>query len=215
MLKSHRFALITTAVWVAIFLAGSMALGASASVEPKVGIVDTERVYKEAPRIVQLEDEVTALDQLLSKKLQIRAQSLMLTEAEVSELVDLQTDARPKPAGSARIPQLSDLDRTRTDELTKLQGTQSLTDKQRSRLKELQDFQRKSKEAGKALYNDYQTQLQSKANEIRGKEDAELRAAADRVREAKGFVFGPDRSMVLSGAIDVTSDVISRLDRKQ
>lgn len=213
MAKSQRIALIAATICVVVLSVSSVALGAIA--EPKVGSVDTDRVFKEAPRIAQLEEETAALDQLLTKKLDIRAQNLMLTESEISELIDLKIATNPKPADSARISQLTDLERAKTDELAKLAGTQSLTDKQRSRLKELQDIQRKSQEAGTALYKDYQVQLQSKANEIHGKEDAEMRAAVSKVGEAKGFAVIWDRASVLFGGTDLTSDVISRLDRKQ
>lgn len=213
MLKSHRISLIVATLCFLAMSVGSMALGAN--IEPKVGIVDTERVYKEAPRIAQLEEEIAQLNQLFSKKLEIRAQDLMLTDKEVSELIDLRTATSPKPADTARIAQLNDLERARTDELAKLQGTQNLTDQQRTRLKELQDTQRKSQEAGRALYNDYQTQLQSKANEIHDKEDAEVRAAVSKVGEAKGFTLVADKATILLGGTDLTSDVISRLDRKR
>jgi len=212
MLKSHKIALIAAAMSAVVFLAGTAVL--AANTDMKVGFVDTERVYKEAPRMAQLEEEVNALDQLLTKKLKIRAQHLMLTESEIGELVDLQIDAGSKPAAGSRITELTNLDRTRSEEQTTLNESRNLTDKQRTRLKELQDILRKSQQAGEALYNDYLAQMQRKANEIRGEQDAEIRAATDRVREARGLAFVLDRSMVLSGAIEVTSDVISRLDRK-
>lgn len=211
MLRSFGIALISATILVAAISIGGAAPGAN--VEPKVGIVDLERVYKEAPRIAQLEEEVTAFNQSLTKKLQVRAQNLLLTEAEVSELVNLQTSASPKPADSSRITQLTDLDRSRTDELTKLKQTQSLTDAQRARLKELQDMEKKSQQAGAALYNDFQTQLQSEANDIHDKEDAEVRVVVGKVGQAKGFTLIADKSMILLGGTDLTSEVISRMER--
>lgn len=212
MLKYSKIVWIVAAACIAIVLASSISF-AAASNEPKIGVVDLDRVYKEAARVKQFEEEVSALDQLLTAKLNIRAQNLMLTEAEVTELVDLKTKPTQTPADTARIKQLTDLERAKSDELTTLQGTKTLTAQQQARMKELQDLQKKSKDAGAALYKDYDAQLVSKGQEIRAKEDAEVRAAVRKVGEAKGYTLVLDKANVLLGGIELTSDVISKLDR--
>ena len=206
-MKAYRIACMAAVLCAAV---GSAVL--AANTEPRIGVVDLDRVYREAPRVRQFEDEITALDRLLTAKLDIRSQNLMLTEAELTELTDLKTKPKPTAADNARIKQLTDIERARGDELTTLQGTKDLNAQQQARLKELQGGQRKSKDTGVALIKDYRAQLESKEGEVREKEDTEVRAAVKKVGEARGFTLVLDKGCVLMGGTDLTADVISRLD---
>ena len=212
MLKSRRTAWVVAAAIAAVVFVGS-AVNAATN-EQKIGIVDIQRVYKDAPRIKQYMEELDGVKQTLTAKLDIRAQNMMLDENEIKELIDLKTKANPTAADTARIKQLTDLERAKDDEIKKLQETKDLNEQQKARLKELQDLMQKSKDTGNALIKDYDAQYQSKMQELQGKVDTELQAVINKVAEAKSLTLVFDKAGVLYGGTDITDDVINRLDRK-
>lgn len=212
MLKLRRTACVLVSVIAVAGLFGSRAWAASN--EQKIGVVDSQRIYKDAPRIKQYQEELDLFKQTLTAKLDMRAQNMMLDEAEIKELIDLKTKDKPTDADTARIKALTDIERGKTDEFKKLQESKDLNDQQKARLKELQDMDQKSKQTGNALIKDYDAQYQSKMVELQGKIDTELLAAVTKVGEAKALTLVLDKQGVLLGGIDVTDDVIARLDRK-
>lgn len=212
MLKLRRtaYALLSAIAVVGIVGSGAWA----ASNEQKIGVVDTQRIYKDAPRMKQYQEELGGFKQALVAKLDIRAQNMMLNEDEIKELIDLKTKDHPTDADKARIQTLTDSERAKDDELKKLQEAKDLNDQQKARLKELQDLESKSKTTGNALNNDYESQLQSKGAELQAKADTDIQAAVAKVADAKGMTLVLDKAGVVYGGIDITDDVIGRLDRK-
>ena len=200
-------------VIVAVGLIGAGAWSA-APPEPKIGVVDGQKIDANAPRIKQYKEELDAFANVLKAKLDIRAQSRMLDENEIKELIDLKTKEKPIDADKARITVLTELDKTKSEELQKLQEAKEPNDQQKARLNELMDLQKKSSEMGNALSKDYDGQYQSKAIDLQGKIDAEVRAVVAKVAEAKGLTLVFDKAVVVYGGIDITDDVVLRLDRK-
>lgn len=212
MLKLHRAAWVMTAVVIVVGLIGSGAWAADK--EQKVGVVDLQKVYADAPRIKQYKEDLDSFKQTLTAKLDIRAQNMMLDENEIKELIDLKMKAKPLDADTTRIKALTDLERAKDEELKKLQETKTPNDQEKARLQELMSLQQKSKDTGNALIKDYDGQYQSKMGELQAKIDTEIQAAVSKVAEAKGLGMVLDKSGVLFGGIDVTDDVVGRLDRK-
>jgi len=197
-------------------VAAIVGAGASAAPPPelKIGVVDAPKIDDNAPRIKQYKEELDAFGNLLKKKLDIRSQNQMLDENEIKELIDLSTKEKPTDADNARIKALVELDRSKYDELQKLQEAKDPNEQQKARLNELMDLQKRSKEMFNALSKDYDTQYQNKAMELQGKIDTEVRAAVAKVAEAKGLSLVLDKAVVIYGGIDITDDVVLRLDRK-
>lgn len=212
MLRLRRMAWVLVSVVAVMGLIGSVARAATS--EPKIGVVDVQKVYKDAPRVKQYQEQLDGFKQTLTAKLDVRAQNMMLNEDEIKELVDLKTKDKATDADNARIKQLTDAERAKDEELKKLQETKDLNDQQKARLKELQDLQQKSKDTGNALIKDYDGQYQTKMGELQVKIDSEIQAAVTKMSEAKGLALVLDKAGVMLGGIDVTDDVISRLDRK-
>lgn len=213
MFNLRKMAWVVMAVCVATWLVGSVVYAAGSN-EVKIGVVDVQRVYKDAPRVKQYKEGLDAFQQQLANKLEIRAQNMMLDENEIKELIDLKTKDKPTDQDKARIDQLINQEKAKDEELKKLQETKDLTDQQKARLKELQDLQQKSKDAGNAVSKDYQDLLQNKAQELQVKVDADLQAAISKAAEAKGMTMIIDKAAVLLGGTEITDDVIARLDRK-
>ena len=112
------------------------------------------------------------------------------------------------------MTQLTELERVKDEELKKLQETKDLNDQQQARLKELQSLQQKSKDIGTALARDYDAQYQAKMVELQSKSDTDILAAVNEVAKAKELTMILDKAAVLLGGIEVTDDIISKLDRK-
>jgi Skp family chaperone for outer membrane proteins len=212
MLGLHRTGVLLVCAVVAAGLVGSGTW--AAALEPKVGVVDGRKIDDNAPRVKQYMEELDAMANLLKTKLDIRAQNTMLDENEINELISLKTKDKATDADTARIKALTDIERSKDEELRKLQETKDLNEQQKARLQELMNLQQKSKDMGNALSKDYDGQYQSKAVELQGKIDTDVRAAVAKVAEAKGLSLVFDKSVVVYGGIDITDDVVARLDRK-
>ncbi|MGI6296029.1 MAG: OmpH family outer membrane protein [Armatimonadota bacterium] len=193
-------------------LAGSAVLAAPNDI--KIGVVDLQKVYRDAPRVKQYREQLEDFSRSLATKLDIRSQNMMLNEDEIKELIDLKTKEKPTEAESSRAKQLSEIERAKDEELRKLQETKELNDQQQARLKELQGLQQKSKDIGAALAKDYDGQYQAKMAELETKSDSDIQDAVNKTAEAKGLTLVLDKAVVFLGGVDITDDVVSRLDRK-
>lgn len=214
MLGLRRAAWILFVGIAVVGMIGSVAWAAPAASEQKIAIVDTQKVYKEAPRIRQYQESLDGFKQLLTSKLDIRSQNWMLDETAIQELIGLKTKDKPTDADNARIKALTDEERAKDDELKSLQQTTAPTDQQKARLKELMDLQQKSKDTANATLKDYDTQYQGKMTELQAKIDSELQAAVVKVAESKGYTMVLDKAVVMLGGTDISDLVIGALDRK-
>ncbi len=197
-----------------ILMAVSVASVWGADNVPKIGVIDVQKVLRDAPRMKQYMQEYEELREQLGRILDIRSQNLMLSEDEVKELIDLKIKPSPTEQDKARIAELERIERERDAEYKQLQSATNLTDSQKARLKELQELQDKSKATGKALEDDYNSRLQTKLQELDQQADADIQEAVKKVAEAKGLSLVLVKDAVRFGGTDITDDVISKLDRK-
>jgi Skp family chaperone for outer membrane proteins len=181
---------------------------------PKIGVIDIQKVLRDAPRMKQYMEEYENLRQQLGRILDIRSQNLMLDEDQVKELIELKTKPSPTEKDKARIAELEKIERERDAEFKQLQSATNLTDAQKARLKELQELQDKSKATGKALEDDYNSRLQTKLQELDQQADADIQDAVKKVAEAKGLSLVLVKDAVRFGGVDITDDVIGKLERK-
>ena len=205
-------------VWV---LAAAVVAALSAGVavqaadnEMKIGVVDVEKMYRDAPRIKQYMEEREKFATSLRVKLETRGQNTMLDGTEITELIELKVKENPVEADKIRIKALEDTERARDAELKSLQEKKDLSAQESARLKELQDMQTKSKDAATAVAGDYEEQYQTKTQELHAKAVADLREAITTVAQDKGFTLVFDQAAVFFGGTDISDDVIAKLDRK-
>lgn len=178
------------------------------------GVVDLQKVWEKAPRGQQYDEELREFQLGLTKKIDIRAQNLMLSDEEIKELIELMTKEQTTEAESARLQELQSLDRDRDKELKDLQVVASPNDEQKARLKTLQDMQKKSTETMQSIDRDYQEQIATKAEEYRSQFIVEIEEAIKAVAEEKKMKMVFDSMAALYGGTDITDDVIGKLDRK-
>ncbi len=212
MRRSRGIVWVLAAALVAAFCAGSAAWAADDQM--KIGVVDVEKLYRDAPRIKQHMEELEKFAQTLRLKLETRGQNTMLNEAEIKELIDLKTKQSPTEADKARIKTLEDTERTRDEELKNLQEKKDLSPDDSARLKELQAMQSKSKDAASAIARDYQEQYDAKTQDTQTQSIADMREAITTVGKDKGYALVFDKAAVFFGGTDITDQVIAKLDRK-
>ena len=203
--------MLAAAVVAAVF--GGMAAEAADN-QIKIGVVDVQKMYRDAPRIKQYMEDLDKLRESLALKLEIRGQNTMLDGNEIKELIDLKTKENPAEADKARIKTLEDTERAKDAELKGLQENKELNEQQKARLQELQDMQKMSKDTLNAIAKDCEDQWQTKTQEFDAKAVADLREAINKVAQDKGFTVVLDKAAVFFGGTDLTDDVIARLDRE-
>ena len=49
----------------------------------KIGVVDLQKVYSDAPRVKQYQEQLDAFNRSLASKLDIRSQNMMINEEEI------------------------------------------------------------------------------------------------------------------------------------
>ena len=209
MLKSRRMAWTLTLTIVTALIGFPTAMAAQ---EAKIGIVDTARVYKDAPRIKKYTEDLNKFRQSLGAKLDIRSQNRMLDENEVKELVDLKLKETPTDKDKARVKELEDAERARDAELKALQETKEPDDAKKARLKQLQDMQQSSNTKGNELAKDYDDQLASKMQELTSNAEKEMRDVIKSVAEAKALTLVVAKEAVLFGGIDISDDIIAKME---
>jgi len=213
MIGSRRTAWLMCAVFVAALMAAPVLAADEAS---KVGVVDLARVYKDAPRVKQYREDLDKLTATLGKQLEIRSQNLMLEEAEIKELIDIELKAPESLTDKekARQKELKDRERALDAEFKQLVANTQPDDTQKAKQKQLQDLQAKSKATGEALEKDYNSRLQTKAVELDEKARADINEAVNKVAAAKSLTMIFAKDAVMFGGVDITDDVINNLDRK-
>jgi len=213
MFVMRRIAWVVVAV-IAVSVAGYGGVYA-AEPAPKIGVVDLDKVHTNAPRIKQYWDEINNLKTGLEKKLEIRSLNMLLSGNEIEELMNLKTKtAALTDAEKNRVKELVTAQEARATELQTLEQTKDPNDTQKARLKELQDARKNSSTAGEAITKDYDTMLKSKVDELDKKAEVDLRDVITKVAVAKGLGIVVAKDAVLYGGIDITDDVIGKLDRK-
>lgn len=180
----------------------------------KFGVVDSIKVLSEAPRFKQYEENLQTFYKDLETKLNVRSQHLMLTETEVTELITLRTKAELNNQEKARSAELSQFEKDRDGELKNLQSTAEPNDQQKTRLKELQDIQQKSKDTGKALATDYESQLVTRKHELDLQVEKDIIEVVTNIANQQGLSMVFLKNSVVFGGTDITDAVIAALDRK-
>ncbi|MGB9619666.1 MAG: OmpH family outer membrane protein [Armatimonadota bacterium] len=181
---------------------------------PKIGIIDVQKILTDAPRMKQYDEEYQSLRLQLQKNLDIRSQNLMLNENEIKELIDLKSKANPTDQEKARIAELEKIEKDRDARYKELQAVKEPTEAQKAELKTLQEMRSKSETTGRAIEEDYLSRLQTKRDELYKKMDADLQEAVNKVVEAKGLTLVLVKDAVRFGGVDITDDVIGKLERK-
>lgn len=199
---------------VAVMVAATCAASVQAqTAQPTVGMVDVQRAFDEYKVTKSSNDEVNKLYEQFALELRIRDSHRLLTDQEIEELVRLRGVSGPDDAQVKRIDELEKLSKSRDEELNALSNTKELSEEQNARLRSLRDMQNKSEVVIRNLDEDYKQQVEKRKNELSDKITEDLKSAIEAVAKEKGLATVVDKIAVLYGGVDITNEVISRLNQ--
>lgn len=188
--------------------------GFAADPPVKIAVVDMEKVNRDAPRMKQYMEDIDRFKKNLLMKLDIRSQNMLLSPADIEELVAKKTLSNPTEQDKNRVKELEGLQEKIDKELKDLEQAKDLNDQQKARLNELRAIRKKSEDTGNALSKDYETQYTNKVQDMDKLAAADLKDAIQKIAVAKGFTVVVVKEAVLLGGTDISDDVINKLDRK-
>lgn len=209
---TQRIALII-AIGIAVVGIGCGA-GFAADPPVKIAVVDMEKVNRDAPRMKQYMEEISIYKTTLLQKLDIRSQNMLLSPADIEELVAKKILTNPTEQDKNRIKELEGNQEKLDKELKDLEQTKDLNDQQKGRINELRAIKKKSEDTGNALSKDYETQYSNKVQEMDKLAAADLKEAIQKIATAKGYTVVVVKEAVLLGGTDISDEVVSKLDRK-
>jgi len=197
--------------------------GALAAAEAKVpipfGTVDIEKAYAGYQKSAQIREELKAAYDKANLKLDLMKANKLLTQEEITELVDLNTKDKQTDADKARISVLLDASKNRDQELQTLEQKQDATDAEKARRQELLDQRKKSEDAHKKAFETYQKDLGTQENELLAAAKKDIVDAVAAVAKDKSIAIVFNRSIGLAdfivySSVDITDDVVKRLNKK-
>jgi len=198
---------------IALVVVWGASVVSAADAPVKIAVVDLAKL-DDSPRLKQYNEQFNGLKTSLDNKLTIRGLNLLLNDTEITELVDLKTKDTPTDVDKARIKVLEDKSNALNAELAGLRTTSAPTDVQKARQTELTQMEAKSKDTGKNLATDYESQLRTKYDELMTQFRADAKEASGKVAAEKGYTYVLASDAVLFGGTDITDLVIAKLDRK-
>lgn len=153
----------------------------------------------------QLETEYIAAQ----RELQIRQENRFLSENEITDLIKLVASK----GDQAKIKNYTDENNKRYDELQQLNQTKELSDEQKARLTELNNYAKKSGEnfenREKVLSDNFGNLETANTDTIINA----IKSACEKVAKSKKIDIVVEKTAVFYGGIDITKDVIAQLPK--
>jgi Skp family chaperone for outer membrane proteins len=204
---------------VAFVLAGLLSGVAYAAEAPKpaadckIGVVDISRVEDEYTVVKDATDQVSAMETSLTNILKMRQKYSLLSPQELDELEKLTGLEKPTDADTARVKELTTKGDALAAELETLRNKKDPTDADKARLNELTGISAKSSAAVEARHAQYATDLQAKSKELLDKATDAMVAAVGQLAQQKGLWAVVSKSVTLWGGIDITDELIAKLNK--
>jgi len=197
-----------------VTLSPRAAMAQAAAAQPTIGMVDVQKAFSEYSSTKASNDEITNLVKTFKAELDTRSSHLLLTDAELTELVKLNAKPQKVDADNKRIDELEKASKQRDEEVNTLSQKTDPTEQERARLRELRDLSNKNDASNRTLADDYNQQVEKRKGELSDKITADIKAAIAKVAQAKGLATVVDKIAVLYGGLDLTDEVIKALNGK-
>lgn len=204
-------------ILVGLGLAGMLVLTTapawSAAEEPKLGVVDMERVAAQYAEMQKLNAQFQDFQRDQEQQLRQSHQTLMLTDDERQEYTDKTAMGAPTEATKARLTELEDLSSQREQRLMDLRKRTDLSQEEKAETDELgKRYEARMGELAK-LQTDLQNSRTAKYEELSRLITENVDAAIKSVSDAKHLQMVLRKDAVLVGGADVTDDVIETLNK--
>jgi Skp family chaperone for outer membrane proteins len=215
----NRASAVLLALLAALVAAAPRPVAAADNPPAQIGKVDMDEVWRRYDLFHTLEVEFTNFRDTLEQQYTERQKAYpYLLREEYSRLMDLvkKGDKRSDPESNElrRLVALSDdIDR----QWAQLQNVadSALTEVQRNRRKEIQDRQTQAANDIAEMEKDFKSQIEKRNAEISGQLGKNIEAAAADLAKDKGLVAVLRADAVLYGGIDVTADLVLKLNAQK
>jgi len=210
---SLRFGLIACALVLAA--AGLAGAAAPQALAYNVGVVDTDRVSGEYKGMQGLNQQFLEFQKQQESQIVRKQKSRMLFDQEQREYMDLSSPtAAPTAERDKRLTELEKLSDERSKRLLDLgQKKDRTADEEQEYQKLDQTYKQRTQELS-AVQSDVQRTVQAKSDELMKTITDSFNAAVKAVAEEKKLPLVFRKEIVLSGGIDITEDVIARLNQQ-
>jgi len=199
-------------------LASSLALAADAK-PMTFGSVDVQKAFDGSVKKAQLQQELENQIAQVKQWLELRNSNKLFTTEEFQQLVDLKTKPKPEDADKKKAEELLTLSKQRDEAFQALQQKTSLTDAEKAQLKEFQDRAKKVQTSMEEELKKRDVELENKGRELSKQVMQDVEAAVAAVAKGKGLaiVFAKsigDYTFVVYSSVDITNEVLERLNKK-
>lgn len=192
-----------------------LALSLSMATAQTFGMVDFERVINESELAKNSLKELENMQRQYNALLQTLQDSLLVTDEERQELMNLFKLPTPTDPQKQRLQAITTTARQRADELSALRQKPNPTETEKAALDRFTQMETKSREALQGMAQQLDQQLQTSLNESRQKVRNEIKSVIAVVAKEKKVTVVFDASGVLFCDNDLTEEVIKRLNAKK
>jgi Skp family chaperone for outer membrane proteins len=195
-------------------------VGVGAPGVAKVGVVDMSRILDEWQAAQAMQEErrrVSQLPDLRQRELQYRLQLIALTEAEAERAVELSQKGRLTDKLNKELTDLEEKARARDSEFLALLSKAERTPEEQERfalLKETRDNRERQLGELQQKYTDEIRQAAADLDEQNLQAADTVRMAVAEVAQKMGLELVFDYAKVLYGGLDITSEVVERLNKE-
>ncbi|MCS7066637.1 MAG: OmpH family outer membrane protein [Fimbriimonadales bacterium] len=180
-----------------------------------VGMVDYERIIKEAQFAQDTQRELEALGQRYQQAFQTLQENLILTDEERQELTNLLLQPNLNDQQKKRVDALKATARQRGDELQALRQKATPTETEKAALERFTQMEARSREAlqilGQQWGQEFERQAQTQSSQVQKR----IREVIAQVAKEKKIQVVFPANMVLYCESDLTDEVIKRLNAKK
>jgi Skp family chaperone for outer membrane proteins len=183
-------------------------------VDIKIGVVDVDRVAEGYTEAKNARAQLDALQTQLSAALEMRQKYSLLSPSELDEMEKLSALPKPEAKDTAAIQELRKKGDILAAELEALRNKKDVTDTDKARLKDLTDVGAKTNADIETRRQSYADQFGSKQKDMEEKIQTKMEAAIGELAKQKGLWTVIDKSVIHWGCIDITDDLIAKLNKE-
>jgi len=181
--------------------------------DSKIGVVDVGRVNEDYIEVKTGRAQLDALTASLSDILKMRQKYSLLSPQELDELEKLTGTRAPSDQDKQRIQDLTKKGDDAAAELETLRNKKDPTDADKARLKELTDIGAKSSADIEARRAEFANTVQTKEQDLLSKLQDKMDAAIGELAQQKGLWIVVDQEAVHWGGLDLTDELIAKLNK--
>ncbi|HET6455269.1 MAG TPA: OmpH family outer membrane protein [Armatimonadota bacterium] len=217
MTRSRGISAVLVSVVLLAIIAGPVF---SADTKQQVGLIfgtaDADSLFKDYTKRQQLYSDLDALKARLEGELELRNANRLLTDDEFKQLVDLQAKAQKTDAEQKKIDELLGTSKQRDQDLQALQQKSNATDAEKTQRAELENRLKAVQTALQDNKTKFEEELNKQLIEANQQVTQDIEAAVTAVAKEKGLtvVFNKSLQFILYSSVDITPDVLKKLNKK-